>query len=199
MKYLQASSSLKSGGIDFKVDDDVYEKYKNAKFRYAVSGEAGNSYITLLQEKKDKYLNFARILLNVTEKNLYVTYVDGDPKNLTRENLKLKTRGEINRQRLPRDYGRKFKGTSYVDGKWYSVVYLPEQKKFIRPCLSEAEAARVYDETLDYLNIEGYRNFPEKVKNALSAEDKKILDSKLRKKIRRSGTYNVNTNSSLRA
>ena len=187
MMYLHASQSSSLQDVEFSVDDDIYEKYKNHKFRYAVCGAYGNRYIQVRCPSTGKYANFARSLLGIEDRNSYTEYIDGSPLNLQRSNLQTISRGDLNRRRHPKHYGRKFKGTLYTDSIWYSVVYLPDNKKFIRRCSDEAEAALVYDATLDYLDLEGYRNFPKQKKSYLTKEDIRLINQKINPNVRLAG------------
>ena len=183
MKLLQIRTYRHSQYTDLKLDDDTYAKYKTARIRHMISGDSGNSYVNIFDETKNKWVSFSRLILNIDDRKKYVVYIDDDETNLCRENLRLVSRGDINRKRPPIFYGRMFKGTSYLDGSWYSIVYLPQGQKFVRKCASEADAAIIYDSTLNYLGLPGYRNFADIGTKHLSPEDILLLDGKTKKRV----------------
>jgi len=170
MKYINIGVTRTA---KIKVDDDIFEIYKNEKF-YIVHDQA----VVVIDGKKK---NLTNLIMGINggggDKNI-VRFKKDIGIDFTRNNLYLESKTERNYKRGPEIYGKEFKGTHLWRG-YHSACAYHKGIKFQVATKSEIESARKYNAMCDYFNNDGYRNDVPKIR--LTASEKEYIKNRWRK------------------
>ncbi len=111
-----------------------------------------------------------REIMDVRDRRV-VTYIDGNPRNCTRENLLVQDRGIFARNRKGRG-SSPFKGVSrYRNGKWQATIRVEGKLLWLGAFDDPEDAAVAYDEAvLRYRGRSGVLNFPNRRRRRTRAE-----------------------------
>lgn len=106
-----------------------------------------------------------RLILGVTDSDIHIDHINGDPLDNRRENLRVATRQENMFNRRPdRHTSSQYKGVSWERRarRWRSELRTNGVTHFLGRFASEEDAARAYDAAArDLFGEYAYLNFPE--------------------------------------
>jgi hypothetical protein len=127
--------------LPIEVDEDVYEWLPKRKWR---ANERG--YVYAMVDYKIWAIH--RLIMGVTDSNLFVDHKDNNPLNNKRENLRLATPSQsIRNRRCNRDNKCGFKGVSQCrwTGKWNARLYAHGKSLTLGKYATPEDAARAWD------------------------------------------------------
>ena len=154
------------------LDEDFKEEHKNYHF-YVVKSNNGNSYV-IMRDDIGKTYHVASYIMKLHNNSKKVFFKDGNILNCKKENLYIEEKAKEYRERKPL-FWKKFKGVHKNRKKYNACICLNNKKLYIGSFEEEKDAAQKRDAILDYLNLNGYRNFPDS-KYSLTLEEKKKID-----------------------
>lgn len=136
---------LKVKGYDVKVDDDLYELLNSKKWKIV---SRGDGYV---RDSYGRYMH--RLIMGVTDPEVFVDHIDRDTFNNQRSNLRLCNRLENSYNRTNVSCGKsKYVGVfpAYVSKKtgikrWYAKTTINKKRKIIGYFKTEEEAALAYN------------------------------------------------------
>lgn len=150
-------------GYEIKVDDDLYLLLKSKKWHIV---HRGTKYVA---DGYGKYMH--RLIMGVTDGNIFVDHIDRDTFNNQRSNLRLCTRTENLYNRNPRGNGKSIylgvnpQGFSKKRNKitsWMARITVERKPLYLGAFKSEVEAAKAYDEAAKkYRGEFASLNFPD--------------------------------------
>ncbi len=136
------------------VDDDDYERLSAKRWRASVMKPRADGSVTVyaigstsLRDGKERTLFLHRVVLDAP-KGKQVDHINGDGLDNRKENLRICTNAENNRNRRPYPYGdSKFKGVSWAkrDEKWRATIKMNGKRIHLGYFTREIDAANAYD------------------------------------------------------
>lgn len=132
-----------------KVDDSDFYYLNQWKWQ---ASERGKTFYAV-RSVKDKItgkriqIKMHRILLNVSDKSIFVDHKDHDGLNNQRVNLRECTRSENGKNRLPsKRSSSRFLGVKFASKKWRAEIKVDGKNKHLGCFALEIDAARAYND-----------------------------------------------------
>lgn len=148
------------------VDDEDFSELNKHKWWFAASANSPRKYPlrTVWMNGRCCPIAMARQIVDVPLGSV-AAYLDGNPLNLQKRNLRVMTRSQANlMERIRRDDGTniKFRGVyDRHDGKWVAMIVTNCEKKYLGCFGTPEAAARAYDRAAIALRGKYARtNFP---------------------------------------
>lgn len=145
-------------GVPVQVSDEDEPIVRERKWHQGVFGYIGTN---IKLDGRWRAVKLHRWLLGVTDPNIFVDHINGDPTDNRRENLRLCTRAQNAANQRPRPGVSQFKGVSIAgEGRarpWRASI----QGRVIGHFATETEAAVAYDTAArETYGEHAYLNFP---------------------------------------
>ena len=160
------------------IDDDVLPLIEGKFLNYSPEGghDGGPSYVTISAILP---IPLKRLIMGVTDPDVYVVHANGDPLDCRRANLRIKSPAEVcqgNRKsemRVGRPVTSRFKGVCWEErtGRWVAQISVDGHRRRIGRYHDEIAAAEAYDEAAHSAWGEHARlNFPHGIDARLEQE-----------------------------
>ncbi len=142
-------------GATFFVDEDVAEQHGHLAWRLDRDGYVSRK--TTVAGKRGRSVRLHRVILGVTDRNIYVDHINMDKLDNTRANLRVATRAQNTQNRVKRE-GRlsEFKGVTKHGERWQAQI----NRRYIGLFDDEQEAAHAYNRAAIQLHGEFARLNP---------------------------------------
>ncbi|CAN5810275.1 hypothetical protein BH23GEM3_BH23GEM3_06840 [soil metagenome] len=152
------------GGSTITLDEeDFWRFWKHKLFSYS------SGIVYFRDEEENRTFRLHREIMNIRDERI-VTFLDGDPRNLTRSNLLVQDRGVYGRAR-PSQSASGYKGVSPYRGKWQATIRVSGKLQWLGTFPTAEEAARAYDDAvLEHRGRKGVLNFPTRARRRAKSD-----------------------------
>lgn len=143
-KKLERGKIHTSNGQIILVDDDDYDRL--IKINWSAEKQKTGNYYGINRKRKTGRLYIHRMIMNLTDKNLYVDHIDGNGLNNKKENLRIVTCLQNSWNKKSKyNSSSKFLGVCKCGKKWMATIKYKDEKKVIGTYNCEKEAALNYN------------------------------------------------------